>query len=79
MNSTGSSGRSGAGVAPGAGLNGLPEGIQIAHHQVDGCDFVRRHGRLIGRQGPAAQDPAVDFGVQGLDPTAHDFREPGVF
>ncbi len=46
------------------------EGIEVADHQIDEADALPLEvGQMVGL-GPVGQDPAVDGGVQGLDPPA---------
>lgn len=58
--------------------NGFPEGIEIDHHQIDGLDALFLKLSHMFRQGPG-QDGAVDFGVEGFDPTVQNFRKTGDF
>jgi hypothetical protein len=49
------------------------ERIQIDYQQIDRRDAVLRHDGIIGATAP--EQATVDFRVQGLDPTIHDFRK----
>ena len=49
------------------------EGIQVNDDQVDRRDAVLCHDGFV--QPAPAQDPAMDFRVQGLDPAIHHFRK----
>ena len=57
--------------------DGLFEGIQVHHHQVDGFDAVLLHVFHVFRVAAYRQDAAVDLRVQGLHPAVHHFRGPG--
>ena len=56
--------------------NGGFEGIQIDHHEIDWRDVMCGHDVVVGAT--SAQDPTVDFWVQGFDPAVHHFGKAGV-
>src|SRR5690606_21085558 len=56
--------------------DGPLEGVEVRHHQINGLDVVIRHDLII--LAAPAKDAAVHFGVQGLHPSVHHFREAGV-
>jgi hypothetical protein len=53
------------------------EGIQVGHHEVDGADAVRLEVSHVLGLGAVGQDPAMDLGVQGLDPSAQHLGRAG--
>ncbi len=53
----------------------LFERIQIDHQQIDRRDFMLLHHGGVDIR--AAEQAAVDFRMQGLDPAVHDFRKAG--
>ncbi len=57
-------------------VDGGFERVEVDGHQVDRLDAVLVHDRVVGAA--TAEDAAVDFRVQGLDPTVHHFCETGV-
>ena len=54
------------------------EGIEIHHHQFEGEDAVLGQGLHVLGVVVAAEDAAVDLGMQGLQPAVHHFRKAGV-
>ena len=56
--------------------NGLLEGIEVDDEEIDRLDRVFLHRRLV-RAAPA-QEAAVDFRMQRLDPAVHDLRKAGL-
>ncbi len=53
------------------------ERVQVRDHQVDGVDAVGLQvGQVLGL-GAVGQDPAVDLGVEGLDPSAQHLGRAG--
>ena len=56
--------------------DGLPEGIEVHRHQVDGRDVVRPH--LLFLIGQERQNTAQHLGVKRLDASAHDFGLPRI-
>ncbi|MNZ95960.1 hypothetical protein D3C78_1151350 [compost metagenome] len=52
------------------------ERVQVDRDQIDRLDPVFGHDGVIGTA--TAEDAAVDFRVQGLDPAVHHFSEAGV-
>jgi hypothetical protein len=52
------------------------EGVQIHGQQIDGVDFMLTHDRIINAA--PAEQPAVDFRMQGFHPPVHDFRKASV-
>jgi hypothetical protein len=59
-----------------AARHGLFERIEIDDDKIDRLDPLCRHHRIVDTA--AGEDPAMDFGVQGLDPAFHHFREAGM-
>ena len=56
----------------------LLERIQVHHHQLERHDALLGDGGHVGRVVAAAEDAAVDFGVQRLDPAVHHLGKAGV-
>ncbi len=66
----------GVGVAAaGPGHRGRKR-VEVHHQQIDGRDSVLRHDGVV--HAAAAQEPAVNLRMQGLDPTVHDLGKAGV-
>jgi hypothetical protein len=57
-------------------VDGGFERVQVDRNQVDRLDAVLVHDGVVDTA--TAEDAAVDFRVQGLDPTVHHFGETGV-
>ena len=57
----------------------LLEGIKIHHNHVDGLDSVLGDRGAVRGIGSAMEDPAVNFGVQRLDPAVQHLGEAGDF
>ena len=55
--------------------DGLLEGIQIDHHQVNQLDGIIRHVLHVIGIVPQRQERTVYFGMQGLHPAVHHLRE----
>ena len=53
------------------------ERVEVRHHEVDGLDAVGRQVVEVLGLGAVGQDPAVDLGVQGLDPPAEHLGRAG--
>ena len=64
-------------VAGAAAGHGLGEGVEVDDGEVDGADAVRGHGGLVFGIVPHAEQPAMDDGVQGLDPAIQHLRAAG--
>mmetsp|Transcript_1941 Transcript_1941/g.3328 ORF Transcript_1941/g.3328 Transcript_1941/m.3328 type:complete len:578 (-) Transcript_1941:183-1916(-) len=61
----------------GAAVDGLLEGVEVAHHDVDGPDLVLlQRGHVLGVP-PLGQDAAVHHRVQRLHAPVQHLREPG--
>jgi hypothetical protein len=57
-------------------VDGGFERVEVDRNQVDRLDAVLVHDGVVDTA--TAEDAAVDFRVQGLDPTVHHFGEAGV-
>ncbi len=54
------------------------EGIEVDHHHVDGRDSLLRHFGDVLRVRSPAEQAAVDFGMERLDPPVQDLRRARV-
>jgi hypothetical protein len=64
-------------VAGRAGRHGLPERVQVAHHQVERGDAEPVELGQVRRPAGVREQPGVHRGVQRLDPAVEALREPG--
>src|SRR5690606_31290955 len=62
----------------GFGHGGL-ERVEVDHHQIDQADAVFLGGSEVVRLVAAAEQTAVDLGMQGLDAPFHHLGKAGVF
>ena len=56
--------------------HGFGKGVEIDREQVDGLDAVFAHHVFV--DAAAAEEPAVNLGVQGLHAASHDLGKPGM-
>ena len=57
--------------------DGRLEGVEVDHHQIDRPDPVGLHRSHVLRVVAQRQQPAVNRGVEGLDPPVHHFGKAG--
>ena len=62
----------------GAARDGRLERIEVDHHQVDRRDRMRAHRVRVRGLVAAAEDAAVDLGMQRLDAPVHDLGKAGM-
>ena len=58
-----------------SGPHGFLERIEIDHQKIDGADPMRQHRGLMHRIGADGEQAAMDFRMQGFDPSIHHFRK----
>src|SRR5690606_30505222 len=58
--------------------NGLDERIEVYYNQFERHDAVLLQRGQVGWVVPPAEDPAVNFGVEGLQPAVHHLRKARV-
>ena len=64
-------------VARGTFGNSLHKRVKVDHNQVDRANIVCEHGSGVLGIVAHREQPAVDFGMQRLDPPVHHFRKAG--
>ena len=57
--------------------NSLGKGVEVDHHQIDRADLVLSHGSSVFRIVTHREQPAVNLGVQRLDPPVHHLGKAG--